>query len=118
VIGAVPGLLVAYFDQGGHTLVWPVAITYIVANVVDTVVIFPLVVAKLVNLHPLLLIAVVAIGQEYYGLIGMLISIPIATACKVIISEIYTAIYEQKSPIHEHSESHALDGLESDRETA
>ena len=64
---------------------------------VDTLVIFPLVVAKLVKLHPLLLIAVVAIGQQYYGLVGMLISIPIATACKVIIIEVHTAIYEQRS---------------------
>ena len=61
------------------------------------VVIFPVIVAKLVNLHPLLLIAVVAIGQQYYGLIGMLVSIPIATACKVILGEIHSAIYEQRS---------------------
>jgi putative permease len=97
LIGAAPALLIALFDSSGQGLLWPVAIVYIAANVVDTVVIFPLVVAKLVKLHPLLLIAVVAIGQQYYGLIGMLISIPIATACKVIITEIYSAIYEQRS---------------------
>jgi predicted PurR-regulated permease PerM len=37
----------------------------------------------------------VAIGQQYYGLVGMLISIPIATACKVILSELYAIIYRQ-----------------------
>ena len=62
----------------------------------DTIVIFPWVVAKLINLHPLLLIAIVSIGQTYYGLVGMLISVPIATALKVVIHEIYLAIYEYR----------------------
>jgi putative permease len=97
LIGAAPALLVAFFGDPAHALLWPVTLVYVVANVIDTVVIFPVVVAKLVKLHPLLLIAVVAIGQQYYGLIGMLISIPIATACKVIISEIHSAIYEKRS---------------------
>jgi putative permease len=93
----VPALLVALFDHSGQNLMFPVSIVYITANVIDTVVIFPIVVAKLVNLHPILLIAVVAIGQEYYGLTGMLVSIPIASAFKVIIGELYFALYERNS---------------------
>ena len=34
---------------------------------------------------------------EAYGLIGMLISIPVAAAFKVIIQEIYSAVYEKSS---------------------
>jgi putative permease len=97
VIGAVPALMVVLFDPASHGLIVPVSIVYIVANLIDMVVIFPIVVANLVNLHPILLIAVVAIGQQYYGLVGMLISIPIATACKVILSEIYSIIYHHHS---------------------
>lgn len=97
ILGLIPALLAALFDQSGQGLLWPVLIVYIVANVVDTIVIFPIVVAKLVNMHPLLLIAVVAIGGRYYGLVGMLISTPIATACKVIITQVYLAIYEQRA---------------------
>ncbi len=95
IIGAVPAFMVVLFDPGSHGLILPVTIVYVVANVIDMVVIFPIVVANLVNLHPILLIAVVAIGQQYYGLVGMLISIPIATACKVILSETYSIIYRQ-----------------------
>jgi len=97
ILGAVPGLLVAAFDHNHPGMLWPVALVYIVANVIDTFVIFPVVVAKLVNLHPLILIAVVAVGQQYYGLVGMLISIPVATAVKVVVHEIYSAVYEQRS---------------------
>ncbi|MGZ3699188.1 MAG: AI-2E family transporter, partial [Bdellovibrionota bacterium] len=97
LMGAVPGVLIASFDSTHPHLVWPVVIVYAAANIIDTFVIFPVVVAKLVNLHPLILIAVVAVGQTYYGLVGMLISIPIATAVKVMVGEIYSAVYEQRS---------------------
>ena len=97
LFGAVPGILIIAADPGHSHLLWPVVAIYLIANVVDTILIFPLLVAKLVNLHPLLLIGVVMIGQEYYGLVGMLISIPIATALKVIVSEIYFFVYGQSS---------------------
>ena len=56
-------------------------------------VIFPGVVAKLVKLPPLILIASVILGQYYGGMLGMLISIPIAAALKVLLSEVYVIIY-------------------------
>jgi putative permease len=102
ILGAVPGLLIAFVDSTHPGLIMPMAIVYISANLIDTVLIFPLVVAKLVKLHPLLLIAVVAMGQQYYGLIGMLISIPVATTLKVIFREIYSAVYEQRSARREN----------------
>lgn len=97
VVGAIPGLLIAAFDRGNSGLIWPVLGVYLVANVIDTVLIFPVIVAKLVNLHPLILIAVVALGQQYYGLLGMLLSIPLAAALKVVLQEVYLAVYEQRS---------------------
>jgi putative permease len=86
-------------DSSNPGLVWSVLLVYGIANAVDMLVIFPVVVAKLVNLHPLLLIAVVAIGQRYYGLVGMLISVPVAAAIKVIVQQIYFTVYEQRSHV-------------------
>ncbi len=107
IIGSVPGLLVVLVDPSQSHLLWPILGVYTVANVIDSVFIFPVVVAKLVNLNPLILIAVVAVGQEYYGLIGMLISIPIATAVKVILQEIYDLIYESEpSVLGNHLDNH------------
>lgn len=101
VIGALPGVLMALFDsQGGSGSVWPVLIVFGVVNLIDTVVIFPGIVAKLVKLNPLVLISSVLIGQYYYGMVGMLISVPIAAAFKVLLDELYIIIYgyTQESP--------------------
>jgi putative permease len=97
VLGTVPALLIVALDPQYAGLVWPVAIVFLTVNVIDSVVIFPVIVAKLVNLHPLILIAVVAIGGKYCGLVGMLISIPIASVAKVVLAEIHRAVYRQRT---------------------
>lgn len=99
VIGAVPGLLIVGFDPAHAHLFWPVVAVYGVANLIDNVVIFPVVVAKLVNLHPVILIVVVMLGQEYYGLVGMLISIPLATGVKIVTQEIYNAVSRRRGGV-------------------
>ncbi len=102
VLGAVPGILVVAFGDGTSHLIVPVILIYVIANVVDNVLIFPVIVAKLVNLHPLILIAVVFVGQQYYGLVGMLIATPIAAAIKVILLEIYSTVYERGTKRRSH----------------
>ena len=95
ILGALPGILIVTADPSYGHLLWPVILVYLVANIIDTVIIFPLLVAKLVDMHPVVLIIAVIAGQQYYGLIGMLISIPVATALKVIAQEIHWMVYEQ-----------------------
>jgi putative permease len=96
VIGAVPGIALFFMDPQLNEFLWPAVAVYAFANIIDTVVIFPIIVAKLVNLHPLILLAAVAVGQRYYGLIGMLISIPVAAIFKVVAMEVYAAIYTER----------------------
>lgn len=94
VLGALPGVLMALFDsRGGSGSVWPILIVFGIVNAIDTAVIFPGIVAKLVKLNPLVLIASVLLGQYYYGMVGMLISIPIAAALKVLLDEFYIILY-------------------------
>lgn len=95
VIGAIPGLFIVFLDPSLVTITFPVFCVYLIANVVDMVFIFPVVVAKMVNLHPVMLVIAVIVGQQYYGLIGMLLSIPIATTLKVIFQEVYDLVYER-----------------------
>jgi putative permease len=94
VIGAVPGILIMLAEPAYHAHLVPVALVYVVANLVDSIFIFPIFVAKIVNLHPLVLIVAVMIGQQYYGLVGMLVSIPIAAALKVLLKELHWMIYQ------------------------
>lgn len=100
IMGAVPGILITLSDPTYSQLLLPIVLVYSITNIVDMTLIFPIFVAKLVNLHPLILIAAVVIGQKYYGLVGMLLSIPIAAAIKVFIQETYQVIYQPLKNAH------------------
>lgn len=93
VMGAVPGIALAVFDPAHQDKLVGMVFVYAVANAIDIAFIFPVLVAQLVNLSPLVLLATVIIGQKYYGFIGMLISIPIATTLKIIFEQIYLILY-------------------------
>ena len=96
IIGAAPALMIPLLDPTYAPLLWPILAVIIAVNVVDTILIFPVVVAKLVNLHPLILLASVMVGQEYYGLVGMLLSIPVASTLKILASQIARSVYERQ----------------------
>jgi putative permease len=68
-----------------------------VANVVDIFFVFPFLVSKIVNLHPMIVAVSVIVGSHYLGITGMVISIPVVAAIKLIITEIYNEIYTERS---------------------
>lgn len=95
VLGAVPPLLLFSLTDSLQGYFWPALIVLIVVNLIDTVVIFPLFVAKIVNLSPIALLTAVAVGQEYYGLVGMLIAVPLASIIKIIYQEVLSILYDK-----------------------
>jgi len=92
-LGAVPGLIMVVADVGVGPEFGGVLILYIVANAIDIALVFPILVSKIVDLHPILVVISVILGSQYFGLIGMIISIPVAAAVKLIVAEIYRELY-------------------------
>ena len=92
ILGAIPALLMA----DSPTLTGAIVGVVVIANLVDSLLVFPLLVGKLVNLHPFILLWVVVIGNHYSGLVGMLVSVPLASALKIVAQEIYRALYESR----------------------
>jgi putative permease len=68
-------------------------LVFLVANAIDMILIFPVFVARLVNLSPLTLLASVAVGQELYGVVGMLVAVPVASAIKIVMKELIAILY-------------------------
>ena len=67
---------------------------YFAAQLIDIFLIIPLVVAKIVNFHPITVVIVIIIGAQMGGILGMIISIPVASMLKLIISTIYSHLVE------------------------
>lgn len=95
IIGAAPAVLIALVSKEAQ-IVEPMSLNlilvtsiYFLAQLIDIVFIIPLVVAKIVNLHPVTVIIVIIIGSQLMGILGMVISIPVASAMKLTFRAFY-----------------------------
>lgn len=82
-IGAVPAALFALLG-GGRKLVYTLIWIFIVQQI-ESGIIAPKVVGKSVGLHPVLVILALLVGGRLYGVIGLIIAVPMAAALKVLI---------------------------------
>ena len=89
IVGAVPGCVIAFVNAGIGVKLLFVVVVYSAAQLIDIFFIIPLVVARVVGLHPLTVILAVILGSKLLGILGMLISIPVIAAIKVIVVNVY-----------------------------
>ena len=88
-IGAIPAFVIAIINQEPSMAVLLMSMVYFIAQLVDIVFIIPLVVARTVNLHPVTVIVVFIIGANVMGVLGMIVSVPIASVLKLVFYTIY-----------------------------
>ncbi|KAA3610343.1 MAG: AI-2E family transporter [Calditrichaeota bacterium] len=90
--GMVMAVSVVFLNNGsGQEIAW-VLVAFAIIQLIDNVLVQPLVLARSVNLHPLIIIFAIIIGGEFFGIIGMLIAIPVTGILKVLSIEIYQSI--------------------------
>jgi len=88
IVGAIPAILVALMDTGSFEPVIGIAVSFAAIQLLDNVLISPLVVSKSIDLHPLTVVIVVLVGGELMGVLGMLIAVPLIGILKVTITEL------------------------------
>lgn len=92
IIGMVPGILIAFADLGVGGQFWWIVILYIlVAQVlIDNFILIPILISRVSNLHPLLVFFAIIAGGKLYGVIGMIIGVPIVSVIKITLLEVRT----------------------------
>jgi putative permease len=90
LFGAAPGIIIALINHSSPVTMALVLLVYVIGQVIDNFFIVPFVVARIVNLHPITVVLAVLLGAQAMGILGMLISIPVASAAKVTFQSIYT----------------------------
>ena len=70
---------------------------FLIVNAFDLALVFPILVSKIVNLHPIVVVVSVILGSQMMGVVGMVISIPLAAAIKLLLTEIYKYLYQTPS---------------------
>lgn len=96
LLGAVPGLLLAVIEPSVPNHLFLVVMIYAVSNIIDMGLIFPLVVAKIVDLHPVIVVVSVILGSQLFGVVGMIVAVPITSILKILIQEVYSRVYNHE----------------------
>ncbi len=79
ILASIPAIAIS-FVSGGFTFAALVAGLYIIIHQFENQLIYPLVVKKVVGVSPIVSIMALAIGWQLAGLVGLILSVPIAAA--------------------------------------
>lgn len=92
VAGAIPAIFVAITNGADSNLIIYIILAFTIIQLIDNVVMQPLVLSKSVNLHPLIIVLAILVGGKFFGILGMFLAVPAAGILKVTSSELYKGI--------------------------
>lgn len=94
LIGIVAGTVsvILQYSTLGWATILPVIAVFLVVQLMDNVFVQPIVVARSVNLHPLVVIFVVLVGSQMFGAMGMLLAVPMTAVIKVSVQTVYEGL--------------------------
>ncbi|EPR13004.1 AI-2E family transporter [Ruminiclostridium papyrosolvens] len=84
-LGAIPAVAVALLQSPYKAAL--AALVFIVVQQIDNAFISPKIIEGKLGLHPVTTIIAVLVGGEFFGIIGMLIGVPVAAMLKVILKK-------------------------------
>lgn len=82
-IGAVPAVAIALV-QSPITAVWAIVV-FLIVQQIDNSFISPKIIEGSLGLHPVTTMFVVLAGGEFFGIIGMLVSVPVIAILKAVV---------------------------------
>ena len=97
VIGALPAIGLAALVS--PYMVIKVIIAYLLIHELDSSVVGPRVLGQTVGLHPLAVVFALLAGGEIYGLIGVILAVPVAACLKVLALFAYDSLTAYRGPI-------------------
>lgn len=87
IAGMVPAAIVAVLGSGNIASAVSVIVAFVLLKFIDDFVVQPAIVASSVEMHPVLVLIAIMIGGELFGMLGMLLAVPVAGFFKVVLKE-------------------------------
>jgi putative permease len=89
ILGFVPPLIIALLSNDPQVSMLSMVLVYVIANLLDMILVFPLLVSRVVNLNPIIVVVSVIVGGQLGGVVGMIVIIPFIAFLKLLFEEIY-----------------------------
>ena len=91
VIGGIPAIIVSIVQYGDLSQVPLILLVVLITYALDNGFVQPYVFGKSTDMHPIVIILLIIGGGILFGLMGMLLAVPVATVIKTFSKEIYFA---------------------------
>lgn len=90
-IGALLGggiaAIVTLLSTGSAAQMTAVIGAVFVVQIIDEVIVQPLLLSKAVALHPIEIVLAIMVASQFFGVFGMVLAVPVASAGKVVVTE-------------------------------
>lgn len=93
-LAMVPALFLAYTHGGTH-LLWVTGVIYLIISQVESHILYPRVMSKMVGVPSVVVIISIVIGAKMAGIWGVLLSVPVAS----ILMELASDLEKRKSHV-------------------
>jgi len=97
ILGAIPAIIVVLATEPEKTI-W-VILFYIGIQQLENTVLVPRIQGNAVEMHPALIIVLLAIAQQVAGFGGMLIAVPLAAVSRDLFKYIYSRLQEREAEL-------------------
>jgi len=88
IVGAIPAIILNVISKGRVGAALPVIAAFLLIRLIDDTLVSPNILGRSLKIHPLLVIIVIFTGGEMFGLMGLLLCIPVTGIIKVTIQEL------------------------------
>ena len=88
IVGAIPAIILNVIAKGSLGAALPVIIAFLLIRLIDDTLVSPNILGRSLHIHPLLVIMVIFTGGEMFGIMGLLLCIPVTGIIKVTIQEL------------------------------
>lgn len=82
------------------TLAIKVAIVYGIILLMDSQIIMPKVMGHIIKLHPVVIISVIFLGGSFFGILGMMVAVPLTAIVQIIVDKLwyFNRYYKEAKP--------------------
>ena len=101
VVGAVPALIIYYFKVKSFQAVFSLILLFAIVQIIDNILLKPIIYSQSVDLHPLTILAALFIGGMMAGIWGLILAVPFAGIMKVVSSQLIKEIRFRIGAWHE-----------------
>ncbi len=89
LIGGVPAIIISIIQFGDFTMLPAISLTFLLIYTFDNGFVQPNIFSKSTDMHPLIIIILIIVGNQLLSVVGMLLAVPVATVIKTAAFEIY-----------------------------